>query len=195
MRNKSCISILGIILLLICSNCSNKNHEEQQHYKNEPNYKKINFIDFIKDNDGPLDVYNEFLVNKEFTNILEHSHYYFRDVLSLLNSNHLTPGQVAVSVCAMQNLNVHDYVKLCNVILYKYDEGKLPFGTLEHAISPNFWIKRIIINNYENTEVIALINKIQHDKKITDSNFLSWLPDILSGKFSKELKEFDEANR
>lgn len=173
MGNKTFFPALIIILSLLFCNCGSKNEQlqDEKPYAYDPNYKKLDFRKFIKDNDGPLDTYNELLVNKEFTNILEHGRYYFSDVLSLLNSDHLTPGQVAVSVCAVQNLNVHDYVKLCNVILYKYDEGKLPFGTLEHAISPNFWIKRIIINNYENTEVIALINKIQHDKKITDSNF------------------------
>jgi hypothetical protein len=39
-----------------------------------------------------------------------------------------------------------------------------------------------------------LLTSIENNKKVTNKDFKKWLPDILSGKSAKELKEFDENN-
>ncbi|MCO5949279.1 hypothetical protein [Mucilaginibacter flavidus] len=191
------ISALFPILSCIVFGCTEKaNHSKPiQQHQQEANFNKIDFISFIgKHRNDTLDFYEELLADKPFVNVLEHSKFYFNDVLSFLNDGKFNTGQVAISICAMQNLDVHDYVKLCNTVLDLYNARKLPVTILDHAISPDFLQKRIIIDNYTNPEVIALINNTQNNKTINDPDLLNWLPDVLSGKSSKELKKFDEEN-
>jgi hypothetical protein len=77
-------------------------------------------------------------------------------------------------------------------LFYHYNTGKVTEPLLEGAICPNFLRKRIIIDNFNNPQVATLLLSIQNDKKVADRDFRKWLPNIISGKSSRELKQFDE---
>jgi hypothetical protein len=198
LKDKILKLIVLVLVICFCSGCAGNGQKIKKQLLTksvDSTYRKIDFEKFIiEQKDDSLDFYEELLANRPFVDILEHSKSYFPDVLSFLNRGNFNTGQVAISICAMQNLNVHDYVKLCNTILYLYNAKKLPVTILDHAIAPDFLRKRIIIDNYTNPEVIALIKNIQSNKTPADSDLLKWLPDVLSGKSSKDLREFDQEN-
>jgi len=178
--------------------CLNNNQNSQKQLSSpisDPNYQKIDFISFIdKRKNDTLDFYEALLADKAFVNILEHGEFYRNDVMTFLGKGNFNNMQVGICICAMQNLNMNDYVNLCNLILSLYNDNKVPEGILQDAISPNFLRKRIIINNYNNPRAINLLKSIERNKKVSNKDFRKWLPNILSGKSSKELKEFDENN-
>jgi hypothetical protein len=197
MKNRL-LAFFSFTIITLCQGCSNNssnNQEQLSPAKLYPNYHKIDFVNFIdKQKNDSLDFYEELLGNKAFVNILEHGEFYRNDVMTFLGKGNFNNMQVGICICAMQNLNVNDYVNLCDLILSLYNNNKLPEGILQDAICPNFLRKRIIINNFDNHRVIYLLTSIENNKKVTNKDFKKWLPDILSGKSAKELKEFDENN-
>ncbi len=197
MKNRF-IVFFSFTMIAVNQGCSNNSQNSQKHLvpvKLDPHYHKIDFASFIdKRKNDTLDFYEALLADKAFVNIMEHGEFYRNDVMTFLDKGNFNNMQVAICICAMQNLNVDDYVKLCNLILSLYNDNKLPEGILQDAISPEFLRKRIIINNYNNPRVINLLKSIENNKKVSNKDFRKWLPDILSGKSSKELKEFDENN-
>jgi hypothetical protein len=192
------LTIFSFTMIALNQGCSNNSQSSQQQLspaKSNPHYHKIDFVSFInqRKNDS-LDFYEELLSDKVFVNVMEHGEFYRNDVMTFLGKGNFNSMQVEICICAMQNLNVNDYVNLCNLILSFYNEDKLSEGVLEDAISPNFLHKRIITDNYNDPKVIKLLKSIENNKKVSNKNFREFLPDILSGKSSKELKEFDENN-
>jgi hypothetical protein len=196
--NNRLLAFFSIIIIALNQGCSNNNQNNQKQLspaRSDAHYHKIDFVNFIdKRKKDSLDFYEELLADKAFLNILDHSEFYRNDVMSFLGKKSFNNMQVAICICAMQNLNANEYVDLCNLILSLYNDNKLPEGILEDAISPDFLRKRIIIYNYNNPRVIKLLKNIEDNKKISNKDFKKYLPDILSGKSSKELKEFDENN-
>ena len=176
-----------------CSNNKNQVKNASSSKQQVSIYHKIDFIKFIeaRKNDS-LDFREELLENKDFVNIFEHGKYYFDDFLSFLGTGKFNAMQVSICICAMQNLDLDHYVILCNLILSLRNQNKVSDGIVELTISPDFLHKRIIIDNYDNPNVIKLIQSIKNNKIISDKDLLNFLPNILSGKSSKELKEFDE---
>ena len=194
---KSISFVLFFVFIALNQGCSNSDRSKKENTslaQSNLNYHKINFYSFIDEekNDTLKDSYEELLYNKAFVNILEHGEFYIDDVILFLNKRNFNDMQVAVCIGAMQNLKVSDYVKPCNLILELYNSNKLPEGILEHAISPDFLRKRIIIDNYADPEVVKLLRNIENNNKVTNTDFKNYLPEILSGKSSKELKEFDQ---
>lgn len=197
MKNKLIAFALFMILALNqgCSNNKQNSQKQLVPVRLDPHYHKIDFIGFIdKRKNDTLDFYEEMLGDKAFVNIMEHGEFYRNDVMTFLSKGNFNNTQVGICICAMQNLNVDDYVNLCDLILSLYNDNKLPEGILQDAVSPDFLRKRIIINNYGNPRVINLLKSIENNKKVSNKDFRKWLPNILSGKSSKELKEFDENN-
>jgi len=197
MKNRLLV-LFSFTMVALNQGCLNNNQNSQKQLSSpisDPSYQKIDFISFIdKRKNDTLDFYEALLADKAFVNILEHGEFYRNDVMTFLGKGNFNNMQVGICICAMQNLNMNDYVNLCNLILSLYNDNKVPEGILQDAISPNFLRKRIIINNYNDPRVINLLKSIESNKKVSNKDFRKWLPDILSGKSSKELKEFDENN-
>jgi len=195
MKN-SLFAFFSFTIIALSQGCSNNSQSSQKPLspaRSYPPYHKIDFVSFIdRQKNDTLEFYEGLLYNKTFVNILEHCEFYRNDVTTFLNKGHFNNMQVEICICAMQNLNVNDYVNFCNLILTLYNDNKLPEGVLEDAISPDFLRKRIITDNYNDPRVIKLLKSIENNKKISSKNFKEYLPDILSGKSSKELKEFDK---
>jgi|GEM_PF-1745858 len=189
------ISFAFFVLTLIAVNqgCSSNSQRKVLPTATYPSYQQINFGIFIdKQKNDTLDFYEALLNNKDFVNIFEHSEFYFDDVTSYLKNESFNNMQAAICICAMQNLSVKKYVKLCSLVLLLYDNNKLTDGILEHAITPDFLRKRIIIDNYNDPDVVKLLRSIENDKKVPNEDFKKSLPQILSGESSKQLKKFDE---
>jgi hypothetical protein len=112
--------ILSTLIASIFSiqGCSDKPSAKQQSPLSATDYHKIDFIKFISERkNDTVDFYEGFLLDKEFVNVFEHGEFYKNDVNEFLNAGHFTYPQIAVCICAMQNLDVTDYVKLCNIVL------------------------------------------------------------------------------
>jgi hypothetical protein len=149
----------------------------------------------LVDKNIQLEFYEELLEDKAFVDILEHSNLYFKDAMALLSVGHFTPAQAEICICAMQNLSVNDYVKFCKLYMSLYKRGKLSEQIIEDVISPDFLKKRIIIYNYDNPDVKALLESIRDDKTFPNKDFKKYIQnDILSGKAEKDLKAFDQGN-
>jgi len=195
-KNKILKPVALVLAICIYFGCADNN----QKIKNQPlaesvdsTYRKIDFEKFIiEQKDDSLDFYGQLLGDKKFVSVFEHSKFYLDDVMSFLNKGNYNSMQVCICICAMQNLGVRDYVRFCTYLLSLYNNGEISEGVLETGIAPNLLQKRIIIDNYNNSEVKRLLKTIQANKSIKDSSFLVWLPNIISGKSSKELKEFDK---
>ena len=189
------IACLLLATLALAQGCSNNNRTQSSVKRPSTAYHKIDFAVFIgKHKNDSLDYYEELLVNKEFVNVLEHGEYYKDEVNTFLKRGEFTNMQVAVCICAMQNLKVNDYVKLCTIILALYNNNGLPEKLLEHAIDPDFLRKHILAYHYQEPCVTSLIKSIENDPKVTDKYLRAWLPDALSGKSAKELHQFEKEN-
>jgi hypothetical protein len=189
------VTYLCLTTLALTQACSNNSRTQSSTKKPKTVYHKIDFNAFIgKHKNDSLDYYEALLSNKEFVNVLEHGEYYKDEVNTFLKRGEFTNMQVAVCICAMQNLKVNDYVKLCTIILTLYNNNELPEKLLEHAIDPDFLRKHILAYHYKEPCVTSLIKSIENDPKVTDKDLRAWLPDVLSGKSAKDLHQFEKEN-
>jgi hypothetical protein len=196
------LCLVGYLLINFYCGCSNSSHNSKEQgltdatTKANPIIIKKNFDSLmLVDKNIQLEFYEELLEDKAFVDILEHSNLYFKDAMALLSVGHFTPAQAEICICAMQNLSVNDYVKFCKLYMSLYKRGKLSEQIIEDVISPDFLKKRIIIYNYDNPDVKALLESIRDDKTFPNKDFKKYIQnDILSGKAEKDLKAFDQGN-
>ena len=110
-----------VFIICIGYGCTGNNQKPQKKSSSktaDPNYRKINFEKFIAEQkDDSLDFYGELLGDKKFVNVFEHSSFYLNDVTLFLNKGNYNSMQVCICICAMQNLDVHDYVRFCTYLL------------------------------------------------------------------------------
>jgi hypothetical protein len=142
MKNRL-LAFFSFTIITLCHGCSNNSQKQLSPAKSNPNYHKIDFISFIdKQKNDSLDFYEELLADKVFVNVLEHGEFYRNDVMTFLGKGNFNNMQVGICICAMQNLNVNDYVNLCDLILSLYNNNKLPEGILQDAILPQFFAQK-----------------------------------------------------
>src|SRR5260221_6351027 len=146
--------------------CSN-NQSNEKHTSNKGfskvNYHKKNFDSLMSaDKNLELDYYEELLNDKVFVDIFEHSALYLNYAKAFLSNDHFNPMQVEICICAMQNLDGKHYIDLCKFCYSLYNQNKITSRVLEDAIGPDFLKKRIIIDNYNNPDVIALLDDLMN---------------------------------
>jgi len=144
-------------------------------------YRKKNFdslIDVVSRNHTKeLDGTEELIADSAFKEIFAHSSAYFHNVMSLLSKNEVDRRQAYFCVFAMQNLKLEDYIRLCNIYLQLYDNGKISEYTLERLVEGGFLKITIIQDNIDNPDVIIFLKKIQDDKKAS-KEFKKYIEDI-----------------
>jgi len=147
-------------------------------------------------NNIELDWYGELLANKRFVGVYEHGYLYEGDAIAFLSQGHAINMQEIICLCTMQRLSTAEYVGFCNRLLMLYDQNQINAYTLEYAITspPSFPHNRIIIDNYNNPDIIKLLKTIQNDKKVSHKELEGYIPDILSGKTKDDLDSPDEDN-
>ena len=113
-----------------------------------------------------LDYYEELLNDKAFVDIFEHSAFYLNDAKAFLSNGYFSAMQVEICICAMQNLDGKHYIDFCKFCYSLYNQNKITSRVLEDAMGPDFLKKRIIIDNYYNPDVIALLDNLKNDRKM-----------------------------
>ncbi len=187
----------AVLLLIFCFSCSN-NHKSTVKTASakslSANYCKIHFDSLMAVYKNiELDWYGELLADKGFAGVYEHGDLYEDDAVSFLSQGHAIVMQEVICLCTMQRLSTAAYVRFCNRLLLLYNQNKINAYTLEYAITspPSFPHNRIIINNYNNPEVIKLLKSLQNDEKITRKEIKAYIPDILSGKAKEDMDSSD----
>ena len=157
---------IAFLILFTCSNNShNPNNENSSSFRQQQAfYKKKNFNALIQaivtQSPKQMDVLEQYLDNKAFVEVFEHSSSYFPDVKKLLRARHFTTEQVFVCILTMQNLGINDYLELCNIYLKLYDNHLISEQMLEAVIIPNFLNKIILEENKDNSNVQIFLNSV-----------------------------------
>jgi hypothetical protein len=167
-----------------CHEDDKKQNLSFQSRKSAMNYNRKNFDSLltviVNRKPAQADINEELLNDPAFLEIYTHSLSYFGDVKNMLKRKPIAPSQISICTFAMQNLNVSDYVNLCNIYLDLYCQHKISEKILEEIISPNFLNKRILASNYSNQSVIHLLSTIK--KKDISREFKDLIDSILSGQ-------------
>ncbi|WP_439697196.1 hypothetical protein ACFGVS_01650 [Mucilaginibacter sp. AW1-7] len=156
-----------MILFACTNNKQNLNNENFSSSRQKQTlYKKKNFDTLIqtiiKQTPRQMDVLEQYLDNKAFVEVFDHSLSYFPDVKKLLATRHFSAEQAFVCILAMQNLCIHDYLELCNIYLALYDDHMVSEQMLEAVIAPNFLNKIILKENNDNPDVLNFLNSVLH---------------------------------
>jgi hypothetical protein len=188
--------LLNIVLLIILSSavysCNNRDHYLgglqtviENAYTQKSIYKKKNFDSLLKiaEKSPPEFKYEEVLRDTAFQELFDHSPNYLNDVKEFLLNKKFTYDEVTICICAMQTLDVDDYVKFCEVCADLFDQNKISEGDLYLLLRHGFLQRRIIIENYKDPSVVKLLNQLHNDKK-TSLTMKSGIEDILAGKMS-----------
>jgi hypothetical protein len=156
----------------------------------DSNFHKKSFDSLLaiicKDTSG-IEFSGGLLANASFRVIYEHSAAYLPDVAEFLVKGRFNTMQVSVCIYSMQNLSAVDYVSFCQIILGLYHQGIIKEGMLEQAILPNFLEKRIIPENYQDSDVVALLQNLMQIQNIP-LQFKNTLKNVLNGSYIKESK-------
>jgi hypothetical protein len=125
---------------------------------------------------------------KEFINLYENSGFYIDSAIDLLGRKEFTNVQKKISINTMQMARLDDYLKLCKKCKILYDNGEISEDILSWVISPNFSNRYLIVKNYRNSNVIALLKSIKDESKVSNE-FTKSIENILSGKTWEQIKE------
>lgn len=131
------------------------------------------------------------LLIDEFKELFEHDSLYVEDAIDFLAKDSATLQQKKITIYAMQNLEIDSYIKFCKMSKVLFDENKIPEFILKTAVNPNFLKKYLIIRNYGNPNVVALLQTIKSDTKVS-SDFKQWVDEVLSGKSWNDIEKFTE---
>jgi hypothetical protein len=161
--------------------------------KDNRNYQKKNFDSLVnqveKGLPTELDIYDQYLDQPAFVEILEHNPVYFHDMVDMMTKKKFTPVQAEICIFAMQNLDVKNYVDLCRMYAELYAAHRISEGMLTQVFIPPFLDRRIIIDHYDDPDVIAVLHFI-HELKISRRSEET-IEEILDGKISRDLAASD----
>lgn len=184
---------LCIFIFIACNNKNNKImiHSTKPEIIQKNNCKlKFDSILYVIDSKvedltSPSDLFSI----TEFKEIYESPFFYLDSVLSFLNKSDATTQQKIISIYSMQNLELSQYLVLCNHAIHSFSSGKINEQILKSAITPDFANKYPIIKNFEKTEVVKILENLTNDKKIS-TNFRKTIRVISTGKAWKDIKAF-----
>jgi hypothetical protein len=185
-----------LVLAAFCIGCSNhpeantNDHHIVLQSLLDSNFRKKRFDSLMaiicKDTAG-IEFSGGLLANASFRLIYEHSAAYLPDVAEFLLKGQFNTMQASVCVFSMQNLSSADYVSFCQVILRLYHQEVIKEGMLEQAILPNFLEKRIISENYRDSNVMALLQNVMQIQNIS-TEFKNSLNRVVDGSYIKDAK-------
>lgn len=189
-------NIAMYILWGIFFSCTNQrqNIKETKSEMTSSNYQKMNYdssILLIERKLGTFTFSEQLLTIEEFKDLYEHSSFYINEAKNFLSKDNFTLQEKKITVYSMQNLDKSNYISFCVACKNLYDEGKIPELLLKTAINPNFLKKYPIIRNYNDADVISLLNGIKNEQKISPE-FKELINEILSGKSWQGVKKFME---
>lgn len=186
-----CISLIAIF-----DSCSNDHSSISEKSTIIPqrlldsNYHKKNFDSLLSNickGKSNLDITAELLANSNFRVIYEHSPAYLEDAIRKLSNGNFTTMEAEACIYGMQNLQLIDYIDFCRFYLQLYNDNKVSEGMLKEVILPNFLQVRIIPKNSNDSNVVALLNKIKANERIS-IGFKNDIVNVLSGKYEKEIE-------
>jgi len=152
--------------------------------------KKLNFdssILIITRKAGKAEVYDALFIIPEFVSIYEDGSRYVNDAIGFLAKTEYSSEEKKICICSMQKLALDEYVRFGYLSKDLYSRNKINEDILNWVINPNFSTRHILVRNYKNKRVIALLKEIQNDKMIS-SNFRKLITDILSGQLFQEIE-------
>lgn len=131
---------------------------------------------------------------REFMTLYENSSYYLDSAINFLRRKEFSDAQKKIGINSMQRSELEDYIRLCVECKSLYDAGMMSEDILKWVINPNFSNRYIIVRNYENAEVIKLLDSISNDPNVSNE-FKRNIENILDGKSLGEIREINgEAN-
>jgi CRISPR/Cas system CMR-associated protein Cmr1 (group 7 of RAMP superfamily) len=89
-------------------------------------------------------------------------------------------NEAVIYVFAMQSLPLKDYLKLCRIYWKLYAEKKISEQVFTLIFAHDFLYKNQLGNNYNNKEVVSLLNQIIKDRN-TSPGVRRIIIDILDG--------------
>lgn len=179
--------VMSGFLLYSCYNkqegLHNSNTIRLQSILDSNNHKRDfdSMMSIICKDTSALEFSKALLADSNFRIIYEHSSAYLADAIALLSKQRFNRKQAIVCIYAMQNLSPIDYVRFCQFYLGLYEDKRIEEGMLEETIFPNFGGKWILAENYENPDVMALLNRIENRATIS-KEFKKKIADVLSGR-------------
>ncbi len=109
--------------------------------------------------------------------------------VEIISDAHPTPRQIEIAILSIHELSVRDYVRFAQKIVDLYDQRLLTYWEFVSAIFPEQSWSAVVIENYDDAEIRALLEKIAVRSDIAP-NEKSTITDILSGKAWEDLQEF-----
>jgi len=161
--------LFSSIILSCLFSCDNKKARANSNKITSSNsYRRKNFDSLLnivnKNASTGLDTYKALLLDSAFTEIFEHSTFYFEDVTKFLSNGNVSKSDGFICAFAMQNLNIYDYLKLCRIYKELYDNRKISDYTMERLIG-GFLDIHIIEDNRDNIEVATWLKAVHIDPK------------------------------
>ncbi len=83
----------------------------------------------------------------------------------------------------MQDLPLSDYVKFCRVCKTFFDNKKIDELLLKAAFTARMERTNLIIKNFDNSEVMALLEEVLEDRNVS-KDFKDEIKSVLTGKFA-----------
>ena len=186
-----------IIFLFFYCSCLSKTQKnaDTNHSPNDSGYHKKNYDSIIIAIDkkvGANLTYHEQLLNyPEFVDIFKHDSLYLNEAIEFLRKNKDTTGwQNEINYVAMQNLSLVNYLKFYKVYVEQFEQGKIGEQSLEEVTLPHFLKYQILVRNYNDPDVINILNSLLQKKDISDK-FKDLIIDIKSGEVLKGMRYDD----
>jgi hypothetical protein len=178
------VVMLAVGLLFGC-NSEEKRSPPMLSLEECSSYKKMNFDSLLnliqKQMPIELDVNEQFLLNKSFAEIFEHGTCYVDDAVHTLKEESITKDRAGICLLAMQNISVDDYLKIGDAYLELFTKDKIPEPMLQTYLFPGILDKNILLDNYDNRDVIALLTRIKKNSKVSKAS-REMIESVLEGR-------------
>jgi len=125
---------------------------------------------------------------KDFIALYENPTLYQEDAIAFLSEEKYSHEEKAIAVYTMQRSELKDYIIFFRKAVSLFHEGKINEAILSETISSSINKRYIIIKNYDNRDVSAILKELKESEKVS-SDLKERIENILSGKSWKGVKK------